>query len=896
MAIGPGTRVGPYEVRSLLGSGGMGEVFLAHDDRLRRDVAIKVLPAQFSTDPDRLRRFESEARAASQLNHPNILTVFDVGTDNGQPYVVSERLEGETLRERLLRGPVAEREAVEWARQVARGLAAAHGRGIVHRDLKPENLVLTRDGHVKILDFGLAKLSGDGADGGSQTKVQTTYATEPGVIVGTTQYMAPEQVKGQSVDHRADLFAFGVVLYEMVSGKSPFSRPSGAESMSAVLTDTPPPLDEVRAGVSPLLARVADHCLEKAPEQRFQSARDLLFALDSGSTRSGSGSSTQAPLVPVAKSKVAVSGGLIAAAAAVAGLAMGWWAGASRTQTVTAPVFGRVTKLVATDAFETSPALSPDGKWIAYLTDDGTRADVAVKFLSGGASVNLTTGVRDLQVISRDDTGTLDVSPDGTQIAFAAAPAGANQAFGSSGATQVSTYVIGAPLGGTPRLMVAGALCVRWSPNGAKLVYMKPGGSAGDALWVSDADGGNAKEILPVSGGLHAHWPAWSADGAFIYYIRSVVPWNVEPSEIYRVPVTGGPAEPVITTSRRAVYPWPTRDGGGLIYSANPASVEVSLWWKPFGDRPVRLTTGVGDYSGARMSADGRTMVASVGQVRQSLAMVTTVDGVSHVTPITEGSAGDADPDVSPAGDRVAFASIRSGSRNIWTSRLDGTDQRQVTSGIAIDERPAWSPDGSMIAFVSSRGDTRAIWVVSADGGALRRIINAQVLNTVTWSPDGRELAYAAPAGSLPALFRVPVAGGPLVRIQTPGGATSPAWSTARNVIAYLRVKPGQSSVALVTPDGQEVKADALVAPRFSQGTLAWSPDGRSIAGTIDPGTFGATGVWTQTLDGAPTTGPLTELAHLQRPRGVTWLRDGKGLIISVLERTSDIVLFDQGS
>ena len=295
MAIGPGTRVGPYEIRSLLGAGGMGEVFLAHDDRLRRDVAIKVLPAQFATDPDRLRRFESEARAASQLNHPNILTVFDVGTDNGQPYVVSERLEGETLRERLVRGPVAEREALEWARQVARGLAAAHGRGIVHRDLKPENLFLTRDGHVKILDFGLAKLSSDGADGGSQTKVQTTYATEPGVIVGTTQYMAPEQVKGQPADHRADLFAFGVVLYEMLTGKSPFSRPSGAESMSAVLNDTPAagrrsPRRRLAAGgtgrgalsregrPSSASSRLATSCSRSIP----------------GSTRSGSGSSTQA--------------------------------------------------------------------------------------------------------------------------------------------------------------------------------------------------------------------------------------------------------------------------------------------------------------------------------------------------------------------------------------------------------------------------------------------------------------------------------------------------------------------------------------------------------------------------------------------------------------------------
>src|SRR4029079_12304660 len=264
MALEPGTRIGPYEIKSLLGAGGMGEVFLAHDARLGRDVALKVLPAEYASDPDRLRRFEIEARAASQLNHPNILTVFDIGTADGQPYVVAERLEGETLRDRLVRGPLAEREVLDIARQVARGLAAPHARGIVHRDLKPENLFLTRDGHVKILDFGLAKLSSNGEEGGSQTKVQTTYATEPGVIVGTTQYMAPEQVKGQPADHRADLFAFGVVLYEMLTGKSPFSRPSGAESMSAVLTDTPPPLEEVRAGVSPLVARVADHCLEKA--------------------------------------------------------------------------------------------------------------------------------------------------------------------------------------------------------------------------------------------------------------------------------------------------------------------------------------------------------------------------------------------------------------------------------------------------------------------------------------------------------------------------------------------------------------------------------------------------------------------------------------------------------
>jgi len=798
MAIGPGTRVGPYEVRSLLGAGGMGEVFLAHDDRLRRDVAIKVLPAQFATDPDRLRRFESEARAASQLNHPNILTVFDVGTDNGQPYVVSERLEGETLRERLVRGPVAEREAVEWARQVARGLAAAHGRGIVHRDLKPENLFLTRDGHVKILDFGLAKLSSDDADGGSQTKVQTTYATEPGVIVGTTQYMAPEQVKGQPVDHRADLFAFGVVLYEMLTGKSPFSRPSGAESMSAVLTDTPPPLEEVRAGVSPLVARVADHCLEKAPEQRFQSARDLLFALDSASTSSGSSARTQPTLAPATAAKVRVRASVIAAAAAVAGLAMGWWAGAGRVSRNEGLSFSRVKRLVASDSTEFAPTLSPDGKWIAYMSDAPARCDVWVKFLTGGEAVNLTSAIQDLYVARRNDIGGLDISPDGSEVVFPAGPKGAT-------VTQLSTYIIGAPLGGTPRKLIDGGVGARWSPDGKKLVYVTPGGSAGDGLSVSDDSGNNARTVVPVSGGVHMHWPAWSADGEYIYFIRGISTQNLEPSEIYRVRAAGGTPDPVVTTSRRAVYPLPSLDGSGLLYSANPTSSELALWWMPFGGSPVRLTTGVGEYAEARLSPDKRTMVAAVYQDRRSLNLLSIAEGTaSATTELTQGSTGDLDPVVAPRGDRLAFSSTRSGNRHIWTSRLDGTDARELTTGDAVDERPTWSPDSSTIGFVSSRGTSRAIWLVGADGSGVREVIEAQVIDSITWSPDGSELAYSVPAGEQPGLFRVRVNGGQPVRVATPEGATSPNWSASRNLIALSKEKAmsSRSSVAVILIHG----------------------------------------------------------------------------------------------
>src|SRR5437764_9583231 len=253
----------------------MGRVLVARDEKLGRRVAVKVVTA--AHDPARVRRFEQEARSAGALEHPNVLAVYDLGEQDGVPFLVTELLEGHTLRT-VIDGPRLPPSQVQGvALQLARGLAAAHARGIVHRDLKPENVFLTRDGHVKILDFGLAKLLSDGA--GSHSGVDTAYATEAGLIVGTMQYMAPEQVKGQPVDHRADLFAFGAVLYEMVSGNSPFGRPSGAESMSAVLNDTPPPLDDVRHGTSPLVSRVAEHCLEKSPDQRFQSARDLIFAL-----------------------------------------------------------------------------------------------------------------------------------------------------------------------------------------------------------------------------------------------------------------------------------------------------------------------------------------------------------------------------------------------------------------------------------------------------------------------------------------------------------------------------------------------------------------------------------------------------------------------------------------
>ena len=275
-----GQQIGSYKILSLLGAGGMGAVYRARDTRLGREVAIKVLPSAFATDPDRLRRFEQEARAAGQLNHPNILAIYDVGTHQGSPYIVCERLEGETLRDRLKGTALPQRKAVEVAVQIARGLAAAHEKGIVHRDLKPENLFLTSDGRLKILDFGLAKLTRPQSDGSQTDSTETQVGTLPGLVLGTLGYMAPEQVRGEAVDHRADLFNFGAILYEMLSGQRAFRGKSDVETMHAIVKEEPPDLAGLNPHIPSALQRIIRHCLEKGPQERYQSASDIAFDLE----------------------------------------------------------------------------------------------------------------------------------------------------------------------------------------------------------------------------------------------------------------------------------------------------------------------------------------------------------------------------------------------------------------------------------------------------------------------------------------------------------------------------------------------------------------------------------------------------------------------------------------
>ena len=321
MTLTSGTKLGPYEIQSPLGAGGMGEVYRARDSRLGREVALKVLPESFSGDADRLRRFEQEARAVAALNHPNILAIHDIGEQGAAPFIVSELLEGSSLRVELEQGPLSARKASDYAAQIAQGLAAAHDKGIVHRDLKPENIFLTKEGRVKILDFGLAKLAPNarGTKGQSDGLTLTSSPTEVGMVMGTAGYMAPEQVRGAAVDSRTDIFAFGAVLYEMISGKRAFRRDTTAETMTAILKEDPPELSEMDHLVSPGLERIVRRCLEKQPEQRFQSAKDLAFALEA---LSGTTSRTAAN-VAIASSAGKPRWPVFVAAGAVLGLALG---------------------------------------------------------------------------------------------------------------------------------------------------------------------------------------------------------------------------------------------------------------------------------------------------------------------------------------------------------------------------------------------------------------------------------------------------------------------------------------------------------------------------------------------------------------------------------------------
>jgi eukaryotic-like serine/threonine-protein kinase len=580
-----GQRIGGYEILGLLGAGGMGEVYRARDTRLGRDVAVKVLPRVFSADLERLARFEREARLLAALNHPHIGAIYGVEEADGIHALILELVEGPTLADRLRRGPLPIADVLPIARQIVGALEAAHDRGIVHRDLKPANIKLkvrgappprTENGRlerrlsaadiaecdVKVLDFGLAKAAvGDvESPDRSQAPTRSQGGTVEGLVLGTASYMSPEQARGHAVDARTDIWAFGCVLYEMVTGQAAFPGGTLADTLAAIL-EREPDLAKLPATTPPGIRHLLPWCLAKDPKRRLRDIGDALPDLDAVSTRVSAPARAGSSVGPGN-----LLWGLLLGAIATA-VAVAVWVGRPASAP-DIPSFSRALRLTTTPAHEFGPAISPDGKWVAYLSDARGTADVWVRFVAGGEPANLTASTP-LEIQARSAIGGLDISPDGTSIAVQARPKDGTRAT-------FDTWLIPAPLGGTPRRLVETAGALRWSPDGTRIVYVRPGETRGDAIVVADANGGNAREVVAARGGWHTHWPAWSADGRFIYFSQTLATWNGEPSEILRVAAGGGNVEAIVRTTRRALFPLPARTAGCITQPTPPASISIS--------------------------------------------------------------------------------------------------------------------------------------------------------------------------------------------------------------------------------------------------------------------------------------------------------------------------------
>ena len=706
MALTFGAKLGPYEIQSPLGAGGMGEVYRARDARLNRDVAIKILPASLSSDPERLVRFAQESRAAAALNHPNILSIFDIGEDRGAPYVVSELLEGETLRDRLRNGPLSSRKAIDLGRQIASGLAAAHEKGIVHRDLKPENIFVSDDGRVKILDFGLAKLTRPDADIAGDAPTQQV-GTEAGVVMGTVGYMSPEQVRGKTADSRSDIFSLGAVLYEMLSGKRAFHGDSAVDTMSAILKEEPPDLAETNRNVSPALERIVRHCLEKNPAERFQSARDVAFNLEaltdiSSSSRGGVRALTdeRSPrrwLLP------ALGGLLLLASWGIVYRVARRGTGASN------PTFHEVT---FRNGGILAARFAPDGQTIVYgAAWDGRPHEIFTTRFDSSDSRSI--GLPPAQIFSISSKGELAISLHPVNYA----------AFALSGT------LARVPLaGGAPRESVDNVLWADWAPDGQSLAVVRasnialsqvefPAGNViyepkgwvghlrfspnGNFLAMADhvpaGDDGRVV-IIDVHGNRKASSSyytsieglAWSADGKEVWFAaaptgsaRAIYALNFSGQErlVYRAPGTL-----TIHDISRTGLVLLTADKTRLTISALPPGEtrERSLSWFDWS-----LLTD--------MSADGKTIVFSEtgeAEANDYSIFLRKTDG-SPAVRLGDGGFGYLSPD-----GQWVVSLVGSPSKLMLLPTGVG-EPRQLTDDKTNHLAVAWLPDGKSIVFTS---------------------------------------------------------------------------------------------------------------------------------------------------------------------------------------------------
>ena len=799
MSLAPGTKLGQYEILGPLGAGSMGEVYRARDSRLNRDVAIKVLPKLLSAEPDRLQRFEIEAKAVAALNHPNILSVFQMGTHEGAPYLVTELLEGKTLGESLRRGPLPLRQAIQFGVQIAHGLAAAHGKGIVHRDLKPENLFVTKDGRIKILDFGLAKVAPSKQ---TPTNLATTI-TRLGVAMGTVGYMSPEQVRGQATDHRTDIFAFGAILYEMVMGQRTFQRATEADTVSAILNEEPPPITQLSPDIPLALERVIRRCLEKNPEQRFHSASDLAFALEALSDPVWALSGAHAiPLEPPKQRR------LLSIAVALVVLLVGGFLGYLWLQPPSGPSVANYVQL--THDGQPKTLIGTDGARLFLAMGLGSSASFSLR---GIAELSIAGGLpKKIDVMTSADMVPLSLSPDGSQLLLI-------EGQGAPPKGPLSSVPI---LGGSSRRLGDFiAETAAWSPDGKLLAYT----NLGD-LYIAKSDGGEPRKLISVNGDIRN--VTWSPDSSHLRFDSSETAGTVGLQIEREVSVDGTGLHPLLpgwhNPPDECCGKW-TADSKyfifqsqGQIWALANAGIFQSV------PKPILLTSSPMTLSSPLPSKDGKKLFVIGRTYRGELVRFDAK--TSRFLPFLDGISAEY-IDFSKDGKWITYTSYPEGS--LWRSRLDGSERLQLTFPPISPVLPRWSPDGKTILFFqfAQGADKPArIYQVSPDGGSPRLVLpddSSQQLDP-NWSPDGSRIIFSGESNNPASSIRLlDVSTRQLSSLPASEGLFSPRWSPNNRYISAF----SPDSKTLLLFDLSTRKWTELV--KGSLGWLCWSHDGQFV-------------------------------------------------------------------